>query len=569
MQNSEKERILLKYDVINRYIGRKITRVESALELGCHQNNISRLVKKFEAANPNSFAHGGNGLKKAKKFSTIDKEIMVNLLEKNNQQLKNNVSSQDDTLESCNFSMLASHRLILRNLNYKISLTHFTKIMNNYGIYSPKIRVQKDTTNATRIARISNYKSPGTEWQIDGKMNLYLPGEEHSICAHVVVDASSDAKTIIGVYFDYEETTSGYLNMLKSAFETYGIPKQIVTDGRMSYNTLGGEKNPLLAQIFKELNIDQIITSNPRRNGKVESKHRVVKDLVMKHLRLMGIKTLKEANENIQDVLKIVNYDLKNEMPAENNLRKVPKNYNYDIKFAHQSVRSINSDSTIRVNNRNYFIINANNKVMHIKKKTKVTVYRNYQQEILIKHQKRIYKTSVATDDSIEELVIENQHSQYRSIETNGYNFRFKNYHYYATKPNGNEMKFNPRTKVEVYYRYKKSAYEVIAIKENNIVYKTKTGTITINNDEYTVVQRKTKFDNSFKINHNQYILIDLSGKQIKIGESKEVKIELKNNIPQTAIFKNKKYNLFNMTISKNKYVLPKSRYVAKQSGFI
>ncbi len=74
--------------------------------------------------------------------------------------------------------MLASHRLILRNFNYKISLTHFTKIMNDYGTYSPKIRVQKDTTNATRTARISNYKSPGTEWQIDGKMNLYLPGEE-------------------------------------------------------------------------------------------------------------------------------------------------------------------------------------------------------------------------------------------------------------------------------------------------------------------------------------------------------------------------------------------------------
>ncbi len=73
----------------------------------------------------------------------IDKEMMVNLLEKNNQQLKNNVSSQDDTLEFCDFSMLASHRLILRNLNYKISLTHFTKIMNDYGIYSPKIRARR------------------------------------------------------------------------------------------------------------------------------------------------------------------------------------------------------------------------------------------------------------------------------------------------------------------------------------------------------------------------------------------------------------------------------------------
>ncbi len=43
---------------------------------------MSRLVKKFEVANPNSFALGGNGLEKAKKFSTSDKEKMMNLLEK-------------------------------------------------------------------------------------------------------------------------------------------------------------------------------------------------------------------------------------------------------------------------------------------------------------------------------------------------------------------------------------------------------------------------------------------------------------------------------------------------------
>ncbi len=152
--------------------------------------------------------------------------------------------------------MLASHCLILRNLNNKIGATHFTQIMNDYGIYSPKILVQKNTTNATRIARIFNYKSPGTEWQIDGKMNFYLLGKEHSLCAHVAVGASSEAKTIIGIYFDYEETASGYLNMLKPAFETYGIPKQIVTDERMSYNALRGEKNQLLGQIFKELNIE-------------------------------------------------------------------------------------------------------------------------------------------------------------------------------------------------------------------------------------------------------------------------------------------------------------------------
>ncbi len=66
MYNSEKERILLKYDVIHGYIDRKITRAESALELGCRQNNLSRLVKRFEVTNPNSFTHDGNWLEKAK-----------------------------------------------------------------------------------------------------------------------------------------------------------------------------------------------------------------------------------------------------------------------------------------------------------------------------------------------------------------------------------------------------------------------------------------------------------------------------------------------------------------------
>ncbi len=70
--------------------------------------------------------------------------------------------------------------------------------------------------------------------------------------------ASSTAKTIIGIYFDYEEKTSGYLNMLKSALETNVTPKRKVTGGRMSYNTLGGEP-PITSTNIQKLNIIKLL----------------------------------------------------------------------------------------------------------------------------------------------------------------------------------------------------------------------------------------------------------------------------------------------------------------------
>ena len=47
---------------------------------------------------------------------------------------------------------------------------------------------------------------------------------------HLAVDDASG--TVVGAFFDYQETLYGYYNVLKQILEKYGIPNEFLTDNR-------------------------------------------------------------------------------------------------------------------------------------------------------------------------------------------------------------------------------------------------------------------------------------------------------------------------------------------------
>lgn len=133
------------------------------------------------------------------------------------------------------------------------------------------------------------YKS-GEEWQADGTFDFKLAGDETSYCAHVIVDRGS--KLIIACYLDYQETTHGYLNCFKQAFEEYGYPQMITTNKRTSFENTSSGRDALtcLGKIFVSLDIAMRLTSNPRSKNSVEAKNAIIKTHVMSELALSGVK---------------------------------------------------------------------------------------------------------------------------------------------------------------------------------------------------------------------------------------------------------------------------------------
>ena len=91
--------------------------------------------------------------------------------------------------------------------------------------------------------------------QIDGSIHLWF-GSSHYL--HAAIDDSTS--TVVGAYFDKEETLRGYYLMFKQILTKYGIPQNFTTGRRYWLSTSwweeGAWKTPLLSfMICRQLGV--------------------------------------------------------------------------------------------------------------------------------------------------------------------------------------------------------------------------------------------------------------------------------------------------------------------------
>lgn len=92
--------------------------------------------------------------------------------------------------------------------------------------------------------------------EMDGSTHLWF-GEKKS-CLHLAADKATN--TIVGAYFDHQETLKGYYNVFKQILVNYGIPAKFKTDNRtvFSYNLLNN--GTFQDRLVSELRLNNITT---------------------------------------------------------------------------------------------------------------------------------------------------------------------------------------------------------------------------------------------------------------------------------------------------------------------
>jgi hypothetical protein len=103
-----------------------------------------------------------------------------------------------------------------------------------------------------------------------------------------------------------------------------------------------------------ELNIELIQAHSPQAKGRVERNFGTSQDRLIKEMRLLGISTLEEANQYLEDVYIAYWNDRFAVEPreAKDAHRKLPKKANLEALFADTVTRSVYNDFTIRYKNR-------------------------------------------------------------------------------------------------------------------------------------------------------------------------------------------------------------------------
>jgi hypothetical protein len=397
----------------------EISRKDASNELGYSYGWVCAMVKQFRLTpNIEMFIHKGNGSKKRSKITLLIKKQIIEEYRESASILKN------ANYEGLNFTDF-TERMCCK-LGFDISDTSIKGILNEALIISPRAKPRATKNANLHISDKSRDGAPGREIQMDGTFCFSLPGETRDLCCHLAVDANSNV--MLGAYIEYEETTNGYFKCLEKVLKNYGIPKKIVSDNRSTFNNnVKQENSTTFTRAIGELDIEIETSSNARRKNKVESKNDVFKDRVMKELVLRGVTTISEAELEIESVLELVNNKLENVIDFKTSeFTKFDNSVNLDILFAAITQRTIQRDNTITIDNINY-IIHQNDKVLILNYKSKVEVISNFKGEIKVRYHGILYETSIATDEKLNTLVVENQRTEKRKISSNDSTFSITN----------------------------------------------------------------------------------------------------------------------------------------------
>lgn len=127
-------------------------------------------------------------------------------------------------------------------------------------------------------------------------------------CLHLAIDKATS--TIVGAWFDYQETLNGYYHVLYQILTNYGIPYKFFTDNRTVFNYMSlnpdkrtSDKDVLTQYGYacKQLGIGLVTSSVSQAKGLIERTNGTFQGRLINELKLHGITTIEEANKYLID----------------------------------------------------------------------------------------------------------------------------------------------------------------------------------------------------------------------------------------------------------------------------
>lgn len=400
-----------KYEVIKEVADHGLSKERASLKLGITIRQINRLIKKYKEKGKSGFVHGNRSKKPAKH---LDKTISNNIiLLYHNKYQGFNFKHFQEYLES--------------DENIKVSYTCIYKTLMNVGITSPKVRKSTKRRLAKEILKKENKLENKTEEEIevivnhevaiedshprgekpkyfgeitemDGSIHLWF-GDKKS-CLHLAADKTTN--TIVGAYFDWQETLNGYYNVFNQILENYGIPAKFKTDNRtvFYYHILNENKRTsdkdVLTQFgyaCKQLGVDLETTSVSQAKGLIERDNGTFQDRLVSEFRLNNITTIEEANKYLLELF-VPKFNAKFALDYrkfKSVYETSPSAEKINYTLAILTPRKIDNGNAIKYYN-NYYQPYENSILKCFRTKTECLVIKSFNGELFVTIDEKIYE---------------------------------------------------------------------------------------------------------------------------------------------------------------------------------
>ena len=401
-----------KYDVIKELVDHNGNKNRASKKLGISRRQIDRLIIIYKEKGKSGFVHGNRSRKPA---STIDKSISEDIITLyKNKYYDFNFNHFKEFLET--------------KENIKVSYKYIYNVLTKEGILSPKARKKTKrkftkqkllnekkinlAMNEKQIDEIINHeialedshprlekpKYFGEIIEQDGSIHLWF-GEKKT-CLHLAIDKATS--TIVGAYFDKQETLNGYYHVLYQILINYGIPYKFFTDNRTVFNYMSlnpdkrtSDKDVLTQYGYacKQLGIDLETSSVSQAKGLIERTNGTFQGRLIQELRLNNINTIEEANKYLIEVF-VPNFNKKfaldyKKFPTVFEISPSEEIINYTL--AVLTPRKIDNGNSIKFN-KEYYQPYLDNELKCFMPKTECLVIKSYNGDLLVTIDDKVYE---------------------------------------------------------------------------------------------------------------------------------------------------------------------------------
>ncbi len=311
----------LKYEIIKEHVEHGGNKKKIALKLSITIRQVDRLIAKYKEKGKSTFVHSNRS---RKPINTLDKSISedIILLYKNKYQ-------------DWNFKHF--YEWLIEKEHFRISYKFVYNTLTKEGILSPKARKKTKREFAKKklfeekkiniamddeqIKTIVNHEMALEDSHPRGEKPKYFgeiieqDGSIHNwfgdkkTCLHLAIDKATS--TIVGAYFDKQETLNGYYHLFYQILTNYGIPYKFFTDNRTVFNYMSlnpdkrtSDKDVLTQYGYacKQLGIELETSSISQTKGLIERTNGTFQGRLINELKLNGITTINDANKYLIEI---------------------------------------------------------------------------------------------------------------------------------------------------------------------------------------------------------------------------------------------------------------------------
>ena len=361
--------------VVEKILDGRMTNGEGATVLGLTERQVIRLKKQYEAEGAQGLIHKNRGRKPKHALSDDVKERTIELY-----------IAKYHGSNNCHFA-----ELLEEHESLKLSHSSVRRILLSKGIKQAKQR-RRSKAHQPRQRK----PQAGMLWQIDATPYAWLEDRAPAFTLHAAIDDATG--TVVGAVFRPTECREGYSLVMQQGIQKYGVPLGLYSDRHTIFRSpnekltveqeLAGETKPLshFGKAMTELHIEHIKAVTPQAKGRVERLWVTFQDRLVIELRLLGVKTLDEANEALPGLLEKHNRKFavqpKN---AESAYVKIDPAVNLDHIFTIREYRRLGPGNTLSYNGTIYTLTKP--ALLRLGAKETVEVRETLTGEVLLWHQ--------------------------------------------------------------------------------------------------------------------------------------------------------------------------------------